>query len=205
MTPKDLVRAAAKLFPHAIADAAATEAWLDTYQTALGHIAPDQLREAWRITLASWSKRTPPLPVEIIANYERQNRAQAAAASAQQINGRTMKGMAEFLPGEIDRLMRNWWQDHAAWFDSALALRPGIDAGARGAFNTWLQRDANLLAQSIYWGHLPSDAPLIASERTLRYSLGNPGPKGEAARKAPPRPDSGLPADCEPSAQGGQS
>lgn len=178
MTPAEIVRTCARLFPRSFPDEAAAATWLDTYQKTLGHLSEQQLADAWAACIASHDKVSPPLPAAILAKVPAKFTLRGVG-----IETRNMRLMSEFMKEEAPRLVTTWWQHNAEWFELALDLRPGIKRDfARGCFKSGLLRDAELLAQRIYWGQLPPDTMLEASSETVGNALGNPGPKGDQAR-----------------------
>lgn len=178
MTVDEMLRHVVSMWPFYFQNAGSVEAWRTTYQETLGELTPDQLAAAWKETSATWTESRPPLPAIILA------RAPAAPGAR---DAKTMREAIHHMRDNWQRLVADWWAANEPWWQEQIAARPGIDeAPARSIMNRWLRRDAELLAQRIYWRDLPEQATrLEASPDTISNALGSKGPRKATTSEAP--------------------
>jgi hypothetical protein len=162
MTIKDLITRLAGLFPRAFADEVQLQAWEDTYQEALGHLKPDQLAAAFKSAMQQWEKSTPPMPRFILAQVANSG---AYGGPSGASDPKSMKAMAEALPGLVGDLMGEWWKANAHWFDQECEARLLTEDKIRTVrffMNSTLRKRAHFQAQINF--RSDKDAPVTLSQ-----------------------------------------
>jgi hypothetical protein len=167
MTPNDLIVTVTGLFPRAFQSEATVNTWLDTYRKTLGHLRPDQLREAWDRTIAKWEKTSPPMPKHILDNIP-------VTARVTAIGTKSMGGLAKAIPVLTGDLMREWWRANAHWFDAECEARALTESQVRTArwwTNDRLGKAAHYQAQLSYWRDDTAPAKLSDADIQAIFAL----------------------------------